>query len=196
MFSLQDYTDQELLELIAKDDESAFTELYHRYWEDMFIAATKALRSKIEAGDVLQDIFLSIWNRRHELKIEGSFKSYLYTSVRYKVIHYISKDITRYDYLVLLADVSVNWLPPDAEINLQLKELHQAVNNVVTQMPPKMQQVYILSRQDQLSHKEIADKLSLSVETVKKHIQHALQLIKATLQYVSIIISLHFIFIS
>ncbi|MBS1632228.1 MAG: RNA polymerase sigma-70 factor [Bacteroidetes bacterium] len=196
MFSLQDYTDQQLLELIARDDETAFTELYHRYWEGLFITAAKALRNKTEAGDVVQDIFLSLWKRRHELKIEGTLTSYLHSAIRYKVINYISKDITRYDYLALLADVSVNWLPPDAEVSLQLKELHRAVNNVVIQMPPKMQQVYKLSRQDQLSHKEIADKLSLSVETVKKHIQHALQLIKTRLQYASVILSFIFSFVA
>jgi RNA polymerase sigma-70 factor (ECF subfamily) len=168
----------------------AFTTLYRRYWEDMFLTATKALRDNIEACDVVQDVFLSLWNRRHELNIEGPLINYLQTAVRYKVIHYIQKNITRRDYLALLADVSVNWLPPDAEINLQLEELQKALSSVVTKMPPKMQQVYILSRREQLSHKEIAEQMSVSVETVKKHIQHALQLIKTALRHALIFISL------
>ena len=184
MLSLFLYTDKELLQRISEDDSMAFTILYRRYWEDMFVTAAKALRDKTEASDVVQDVFLSLWNRRHELSIEGPLINYLHTAVRYKVIHYIQKNIT------LLADVSVNWLSPDAEVNLQLEELQKALSSVVTKMPPKMQQVYILSRREQLSHKEIAEQLSVSVETVKKHIQHALQLIKTALQHALTFISL------
>lgn len=182
------YTDKELLQQIAEDDSMAFTVLYRRYWKELFITAAKVLREKEEAGDVVQDVFLSLWKRRHELKIEGSLTNYLHTAVRYKAIQYIEKNITRRDYLALLMDVSVNCLPANAEINLQVEELQKAISNVVTKMPPKMQQVYILSRQEQLSHKEIAEELCVSVETVKKHIQHALQLIKVAIQYTSILI--------
>lgn len=196
MLSLFLYTDKELLQRIPEDDSMAFTILYRRHWEDMFVIATKALRNKTEASDVVQDVFLSLWNRRHELSIEGSLVNYLHTAVRYKVIHYIQKNITRHNYLALLADISVNWLPPDAEVNLQLEELQKALSSVVTKMPPKMQQVYILSRREQLSHKEIAEQLSVSVETVKKHIQHALQLIKTALHHALTLISILLSFLS
>lgn len=188
------FTDKEILLRIAEDDSSAFTILYHRYWEEMFVVAVKALREKTEAADIIQDIFLSIWKRRHDLKIDGHLSNYLLTAVRYKVIHYIQKHITSRDYLALLADVSVNWLPPDAEVNLQLEELQKALSTVVNRMPPKMQQVYLLSRREQLSHKEIAEQLCVSVETVKKHIQHALQLIKTAIQYTPTIILLSFLY--
>ncbi|MBN8859859.1 MAG: RNA polymerase sigma-70 factor [Sphingobacteriales bacterium] len=183
------YTDKELLERISENDSTAFTILYRRYWEEMFVVAVKALREKTNAADVIQDVFLSLWNRRHTLKIEGSLINYLHTAVRYKAIHHIEKNVTRRDYLAVLADVSVNWLPPNAEVDLQLEELQKALSSAVTKMPPKMQQVYILSRQQQLSHKEIAEQLSVSVETVKKHIQHALQLIKTAIQYTPTFIS-------
>lgn len=182
------YTDKELLQQIAEDDSMAFTMLYRRYWEGLFVTAARALREKTEAEDVVQDVFLSLWNRRHELKIEGSLAAYLHTSVRYKAIQYIEKNITRRDYLALLVDVSVNSLSPNAEINLQVEELQKTISNAIAKMPPKMQQVYRLSRQEQLSHKEIAEQLSVSAETVKKHIQHALQLIKTAIQYTSVFI--------
>ncbi len=182
------YTDKELLQQIAEDDSMAFTMLYRRYWEGLFVTAARVLREKTEAEDVVQDVFLSLWNRRHELKIEGSLAAYLHTSVRYKAIQYIEKNITRRDYLALLVDVSVNSLSPNAEINLQVEELQKTISNAIAKMPPKMQQVYRLSRQEQLSHKEIAEQLSVSAETVKKHIQHALQLIKTAIQYTSVFI--------
>ena len=175
------YTDEELLHAIADGSKEAFKLFYRRYWEEMFVTATNALRNKQDAADVVQDIFLSIWNRRNELAITGSVAAYLHSSVRYKCIHYIEKNITRRDYLVHLADVAVSFYHPDAEINLQLKELEQAIKSSIAKMPPKMQKVYKLSRQEHLSYKEISTSMSISVETVKKHIQHALYLIRKNL---------------
>lgn len=174
-------TDEQLLQQMADGDRQAFTILYRRYWEDLFITATKALRGKEEAADVVQDVFLSLWSRRNELRIQGSLAAYLHTSVRYECIHYIEKNITRRDYLVQLTEVEISNFSPDAETDLQLKEMQQFVRNTVAKMPAKMQQVYKLSRQQHLSYKEIAEKMGISVETVKKHIQHALHLIRTNL---------------
>ena len=185
--------DEQLLQQMADGNRQAFKELYKRYWEDLFITAAKALRGKEEAADVVQDVFLSLWNRRNELNLQGSLAAYLHTSIRYKCIHYIEKNITRRDYLVQFAEVAVSASSPNAEINLQLKEMQHTINKAVAKMPPKMQKVYILSRQEHLSYKEISDYMSISVETVKKHIQQALHLIKKNLaSYIFILIILAF----
>ena len=175
------HTDETLLSLVADDDKEAFTMLYRRYWESLFATASRALRSKTDAADLVQDIFLSIWNRRHDLRINSSLGAYLQTSVRYSVIKYIEKNITRRDYLVLLTEVLVNSQPPDAESQIQVKELQHTIQSAVEQMPKKMREVYQLSRKHHLSHKEIAERLDISDETVKKHIQHALQIIKTAI---------------
>jgi RNA polymerase sigma-70 factor (ECF subfamily) len=75
-------------------------------------------------------------------------------------------------------------------MQLHLKEIQQTIHQVVAGMPPKMQEVYRLSRQEHLSHKEIAEKLGITTETVKKHIQHALQLIKTALGFNTAAVSL------
>jgi RNA polymerase sigma-19 factor, ECF subfamily len=177
------YTDETLLDLVAGGDKDAFTMLYRRYWQSLFASAARALRSKTDAADLVQDIFLSIWNRRHELNITGSLAAYLQTSVKYSVIKYIEKNITRRDYLILLTEMLVSYQPPDVESQLQIKELQNVIYSAVEQMPHKMREVYRLSRQHHLSHKEIADRLGISDETVKKHIQHALQIIKTAIKH-------------
>ncbi len=121
--------------------------------------------------------------RRKELCIEGSLSAYLQASVRYKAIHYIEKNITHRDYLALLTEAVEDNFPSSAEIQLQVKQVQQTIRNTVSRMPPKMKEAYQLSRQEHLSHKEIAVKLGISSETVKKHIQHALQMIKAALGF-------------
>lgn len=183
------YTDEDLLRQITAGDRHAFSTLYSRYWDELFTSAARVLRGTEEAEDVIQDVFLSLWKRREELKITGSVAGYLHTSVRYKAIHYIEKNITRRDYLTLLTNTAVETLPPDSELQLQFKELQKLISEAVAAMPPKMQQVYKLSRQQYLSHHEIAEKLGISDETVKKHIQHALAIIKATLSKSSVSIS-------
>ncbi|MEO9004680.1 MAG: sigma factor [Ginsengibacter sp.] len=67
---------------MARGNSEAFAILYRRYWEELFVTTAKALRDKEGAEDVIQDVFLSIWKRRNELKIEGSLAAYLHTSER------------------------------------------------------------------------------------------------------------------
>lgn len=181
------YTDEQLLQQIADDDRTAFTLLYRRYWEGLFITASKVLRGKEEAADVVQDVFLSFWNRRHELDLQSSIAAYLHTSVRYKCIHYIEKNITRRDYLRLLTDIEINSFSTNAESNLDLREIQQTISQTVARMPPKMQEAYKLSREEYLSHKEIARNMDISVDTVRKHIQHALYLIRKNLRPITFI---------
>src|SRR6266700_5941362 len=93
------YSDETLLLLMAKSDQVAFTSLYRRYWEFLFITAVKVIRSREDAADIVQEVFLSLWNRRCDLSLTGPLSAYLLTSVRYKAIHYIEKNITRRNYL-------------------------------------------------------------------------------------------------
>lgn len=174
-------SDKELLNRMAQGDNEAFTTVYKRYWEDLFVTAARMLREKKEASDIVQDVFLSLWNRRGELNITGSLAAYLHTGVRYQCTHYIEKNITRKGYLAYLVETVDNYCSEDASNALQLKELQQILHKTVNSMPPKMQVVYKLSRHELRNHKEIAKDLNISVETVKKHIQHALHQIKAAL---------------
>jgi len=182
------YTDEKLLELMSRDNEDAFSMIYRRYWQGLFITAARVLRGKNEAEDVVQEVFLSLWNRRKELKIEGSLAAYLQTSARYKAIHYIEKNITRRDYLSKLTDITTGNICAAAELQLQYKEVQQTIIDTIGKMPPRMREVYNLSRHEHLSHKQIAQKLNISEETVKKQIQYALRFIKLALGFISYIL--------
>lgn len=178
---LSTYTDEALIRQIAEDNCNAFTLLYQRHSEDMLLTANKVLREKIAGADVVQEIFISLWNRRKEIQITGLVKTYLHTSVRYHCFHYMEKNITRYDYLSRFAETVKEFVSDNIIEELQLKELRQILNEAVNRLPARMQEVYKLSRDEDLSHKEIAERLSISVETVKKHIHYALQQIKSAL---------------
>ncbi|MDI3319482.1 RNA polymerase sigma factor [Pinibacter soli] len=125
------YSDKVLLEKINNSDKEAFAQFYRRYWEQLFSTAAKTLRSKEEAADLVQDIFVSLWNRRGSLHIEGPASAYLQQSVKYKSIHYIEKNITRRDYLAVFSDTVAYNTPPSAEIDIELKQVKQIVNQAV-----------------------------------------------------------------
>jgi RNA polymerase sigma-70 factor (family 1) len=174
---------------MANDDETAFSCLYRRYWECLFVTTAKVIGSKEDAADIVQEVFISLWNRRRELSLTSTLAAYLQTSVKYKAIHYIEKNITRRNYLKTLKGIETSCPAPSAEVLLHTKEVRELIQSVISNMPPKMREVYQLSRQEHLSHKEIAARLGISEETVKKHIQHALQLLKTALGQVSISLS-------
>ncbi len=181
MIEKPEHTDEELLKAMGQGSEHAFSMLYEKYWDRLFVKAFRVIGKKEEAEDMVQNVFFAIWKRREELKIEGSLPAYLDTSIRYMAIRYIEKNITSREYLALLTEMGLRILPPHAELHVHFKQAQEIINKVVETMSPKMQAVYRLSREEYLTHNEIATRLDISHDTVKKHIQNALKLIKAAL---------------
>ena len=174
-------TDETLLSLLMQDDADAFAMLYRRHWEPMFLNAARVLSSREDGRDVVQEVFISLWDRRRTLNVTGSVLAYLQTSIKYMAIRFIRKNITRRDYLSRLTRAETEASAADGEERVQLKEIQHVITHAVEHMPTKMREVYLLSREEQLSHNEIAEQLGISPETVKKHIQHALQLIRTAI---------------
>ncbi len=180
---------------MANDDQAAFTALYRRHWESLFVSAVKVIRSKEDAADIVQEIFMALWNRRHELSVKESFTAYLHTSVKYKAIHFIQKNATRRNYMAFIGELTEMSSSYSAEAILQTKQMEEALGAVIGRMPPKMREVFLMSRRESLSHKQIAAQLGISDETVKKHVHHALRLIKETFTETSMTLAfLAFIF--
>jgi RNA polymerase sigma-70 factor (family 1) len=175
------YDEKKLLEHIAAGDTAAFETLYQMYWQELFSSAARMLRSEEEAADVLQDVFLSLWNRRSSLAIEGSLAAYLHSSVRYKVRDSIARNIVRKDYLSILADTAVNTLPPTSQLRLELIEVQQTIHATVEKMPERMREAYKLNREQHLSYAEVGKCMGIAPETARKHVQVALDLIKTAL---------------
>ncbi|MBO9202965.1 MULTISPECIES: RNA polymerase sigma-70 factor [Niastella] len=176
------HTDQVLLQQLSQNDQAAFTAIYERYWKSLFREAMNVLRSQKEAEDCVQELFVSIWNRRQSLSIT-SLKAYLNTAIRYQCIDRIEKDMIRGGYL----DDFITYLEahqtsmPSIEEELYARELAANIDQVMDKMPDKMREVFRLSRQEQLTHREIATRLQISEETVKKQIYLALKILKSNL---------------
>jgi RNA polymerase sigma-70 factor (family 1) len=177
------YTDEQLIISLRSGDAGAFTEIYERYWNKLLVYTMRVIRQQSGAEDIVQELFVSIWRRRDALDIEHALSTYLYNSVRYLSFRHIEKNSTYSDYLQRLASrmagEEVN--APGIEAEIFGRELEGQIDQLIQQLPEKMKEVFILSRRHHLSYKEIADRLSISEETVRKQVYKSLQILRSRL---------------
>lgn len=171
-------SDQQLTSLLKEDDELAFTEIYNRHWKFLFSATYNALRHKDDSLDICQSIFMWLWENRKSVVIKTNLQSYLYTAVKYKVANLIRQGKVRE---TLLDDVAVTEIHADEKLELEIKELKNFINQLVNELPDKCRDVFLLSRDEHLSHKQIADRLGISEKTVDDHITRALKKLRVRL---------------
>ena len=177
----EQHTDEILLQQLSQNDQAAFTAIYERYWKLLFREAMNVLRSQKEAEDCVQELFVSLWNRRQTLSIT-TLRAYLQTAVRYQCIDRIEKNMIRGGYLEdFTTYMEANQTMPSIEEELYARELAANIDQVMDKMPGKMREVFRLSRQEHLTHREIAARLQISEETVKKQIYLALRILKSNL---------------
>ncbi|WP_216846776.1 RNA polymerase sigma factor [Mucilaginibacter sp. L196] len=173
-------SDHELAILLREGDNAAFTEIYDRYWEKMASYAIRLTKSEDEGADIVQEIFVSIWNRREVVEVKGTLVSYLIKSTRNLSLKYIEKNITKSHFLERLSE-SMKDVLSDFNDQVSLKQLQGHIDETVDKLPSKMREIYLLSRNEQLSHREIAQKLGIAENTVKKQISNALKILSSSI---------------
>ncbi len=182
-----EYNDEILLDRLREGDDSAMSEIYQLYWQPLFIVSYNVLQNREQCEDIIQEVFLSIWARRTELKISSSLKGYLYASVRYQVFAKIRKNVEFVrSELFENIDQRIQYSSPETE--LLYKELVEQIDSVISTLPTKCRKVYTLSRNEQLSHKEISTQLYISTKTVENHISKALHALKTSFRILTSLI--------
>lgn len=180
MLDYKKCSDDELTVLMRRDDRIAFTEIYDRFRGIMYIYSRKISKGEQEAEDMVQDVFISLWDKRETFKLSGPLSSYLYTAVRYKFFDLVSRQKIRSDYATSFQQfLDLNENPTDQYINE--KELQQQVEKEVANLPEKMREIFELSRNAGLSHREIAEYLDISEKTVKNQVNNALKVLRSKL---------------
>lgn len=184
--------ERELIQRLNNNDELALASIYNEYWEIMYLGAYNLVKNKQVSEDIVQDVFVNIWKKRGDLEIKVSLRSYLYTSTIYKTYDYFrkNKSAIRVDLLENFNERVQNSNP---ETKLMDKELQDYLEAVINELPEKCRVVYNLSRNEQLSHKEIAGKLNISTRTVEGHITKALKVLRKSLSSISTIFFIIFV---
>lgn len=169
--------DDELISLLKKDDEKAFGALYERYWEKIFIVACNRLNIPEQAEEIVQDIFVKLWDHRQTLKLRHKLSTYLAVAVKYRVINFLDHLYRTRNGEAQLPDYSLMFSNSPEELLFE-KELRDQLEATIIQLPEKCQLVFRMSREQGLSNKEIALELNLSERTVENHINRALKDVK------------------
>ena len=172
--------DTELVTLLKDRDEEAFTEIYNRHWKLIYAHVYKMLRDEDEAKDIVQEVFGNLWIKAASIKSNLNISGLLYTAARNKVFDLIEKNRVRADYIGEIAAFLSDPVNTQLE-TIDEKRILEILEREIQKLPPKMREIFELSRKENLSHKEIAAKLNLSEQTVKKQVQNALKVIKPKL---------------
>jgi RNA polymerase sigma-70 factor (ECF subfamily) len=172
-------SDGELLQSLKGDDTAAFEVLYDRYWKALYLKACQRV-DRDEAKDLVQEVMISLWRRRKDITAEkeGDLSRYLFTAIKYRVIsHYAfsASEIRNVD----IFDILEGQLHNDA---LETKELKATIESAVSRLPARMQQIFRMSREEDCSIADIAQKLNLSEQTVKNQLTEALKRLRNSLQ--------------
>ncbi|HLT85952.1 MAG TPA: RNA polymerase sigma-70 factor [Sphingobacterium sp.] len=182
MKHLKSHTDEALVVLLNNDDERAFLEIYDRYKDELAMHLVRLLHSSELAEEVLQDVFMMLWEKRHDMDASKSVPAYLYRSAINKtknVFRKIANDNRlREEFLTHFRTANSN----SVEEWIENKEIQQLLQTLLDRLPPQQKKVYMLCKLDGLSYKEVSEQLKISVTTVNSHIRNANIFLKGELK--------------
>lgn len=179
-------SDIELIELSKNGDEQSFSLLYDRYKMITYKHAYLFYQDYDAAQDVTQDVFMKLWAQRERIKITTDFAAYLHIMVRHHILNQLAhqKVVQKFQDFIEHRPSLNN----DVDEYILGKELKGIIDEKINKLPKKMKQVFLLSREDHLSHQEISEQLKISTKTVRQQIYNALLLIKSNLKYMLVIL--------
>jgi RNA polymerase sigma-70 factor (ECF subfamily) len=170
----------DLIVSLREGDMMAFSVLFDRYAKRLYHFALGYLKSVEESEEIVQEVFLKIWNNREEISLLKSFEAYLFTIAKNGILNTIRKSKSEQAYL------NYAKLHPGKNIlldeELDFKELEKAYKQSIDKLSPRRKEVYILSREQSLSNAEIAEKLNISVKTVENQMTSAISEIRKNLR--------------
>ena len=165
---------------IKRSDSKAFKSAFDLLQAKLFAFLHYKLGDTAVAEDIVQEVFIKLWENRHQLKEELSLKSYLFTIANNLALNHI-----RHNKIVLKfqQEQKIELQVGDSVHNeIAKNELYESLLKAVAELPEKSRVVFMLSRFDDLSYKEIAGNLDISIKTVESHMGKALKLLRKSLQ--------------
>ena len=178
--SYSKYSDQELFDLLKLDDVEALNEIHGRFSPLLYAHAYKRYPYREEVRDLVQELFIYLWDNRKQLLLTAGLAAYLYTAVRNKLLSNYRKKKVREHYsnsLQTFREQERNI----TEEQLREKELSELISKELAALPPQMKLIFDLSRNKNLSHQQIAEKLGLSPHTVRTQVRNALRILRIKL---------------
>lgn len=182
------FTEDTMIDQIKHGDIEAFERLYFDMQPRLYSFSRKFIDNTEQAKDIVQDIFVEFWEKKETIEVKTSIKSYLFRMIHNKCLNLIrtQKIQDRYtSYTELKLKEAELYFYEDEQVGYKsifFNEIEQIFNKVVHELPDSQREIFILSRQEGLSNKEIAEKLDISVRTVENHIYRSLKSLKENLK--------------
>lgn len=169
-----------LLAQLRQGNALAFEVIYHRYKGLLYAHASRQLKDPEEVRDLIHDIFSNLWESRLELELRESLTAYLFQSVRNRIVNRFLKSKRAEDYVQSFA-LFLNQVTANTDHLVREQILREQILREVRALPPKMRQVFELSRNEGMSHRQIADELGITEQSVRSHIKGALRVLRTKL---------------
>ncbi|SKA41185.1 RNA polymerase sigma-70 factor, ECF subfamily [Chitinophaga eiseniae] len=170
-------SDADLMLSLREGDSCAFTEIYHRYWKQLLAVAYLHCKDKTMAEEIVQEVFISLWNRRSELYIDN-INAYLATAVKLSVFKQYARQKRRDEIKEQVAAPDITTFD---EEQIYTRFLQQQINGVVEVLPEKCRLVFKLSREEGLTIPEVARSMGIAEKTAEAHLTKALKVLKLRL---------------
>ncbi len=180
--------EHELVKKIRESDEKAFEILFRKYFQDALNYARFYISDRQLAEDIVQDIFLKIWNERKELNIRINFRGYLTKCVHNECIQFLRHEMvkqkhSRREHFKLQEAQIINRLFSETGLNrLFEKEIEELVNQAMVNLSEKTRSIYLMSRDHYLTNSQIAEKYNLTEKSIEYHITRALEMLRQELK--------------
>jgi len=169
-----------ILQLLS-GDISTYESVYKAFFKPLYVYAYTILKDEIQAEEVVQNIFLKLWERNEKINIESSLKAYLYKSVYNDSLNYLKHLKVKSTYENHATQVMKNNHAISASNQMMYKNLEEAIRQAMNALPEQCRTVFQLSRYEELKYREIATRLSISEKTVENHMGKALKLLRLKL---------------
>jgi RNA polymerase sigma-70 factor, ECF subfamily len=179
---MNQYSESELVFLLQGGEITAFNELYERNWKLLYRVAYRSVCSQDEAMDLVQNVFVTLWDTRTNLRADKSVSAYLFTILKNNIINFYRRQNLSKAAVEKLTPLKQE--APSTEEAFYAKELSLQINSEIALLPNKMQEIFILSRKEHRSVAEISAQLKISPRTVKNQLSNALRILRSRLNVI------------
>ena len=166
---------------MVEGDKEAFRFFFEKYYPDLCNLVNLYLHDSVMTEEIVQDIFIYLWEKKEKIKIESSVKSYLLKASKNKSINFIRNEKSKLSIHNKLADLdkTVTDMPDSV---MDANQLREVINAAIDSLPDRCREVYILGKEKNMSYKEISEELGISVKTVEVHMGKALKKLREQLR--------------
>jgi RNA polymerase sigma-70 factor (family 1) len=179
--SVKEFTDEKLVSMLYEGSDTAFAEIYRRYWHDLYVLAYRKTTSKETAEELVQELFADIWSRRFTIQIT-SLRAFLFASLKYSIIDWIDKKASHQKFDVYHQAFGQT-ADQNTEENIEYQDLEENTYLLLRDFPEKTREIFVMSRMEHLSNAEIADRINLSEKAIEYHLGKVLAKLKVRVHH-------------